>query len=132
MKFQETDIPSNRYIGYLFIVAFCSASVFFFAIDLLIYVYVFTVFFVLAALAAYFSNNINHRLNFLWFRFCLLLGIVFGPIMLSLIFFGLITPLAYMMRLYGRDKLCLRINIERSYWSRRKSKNYYVSFKKQL
>lgn len=132
MKFSEKDMPSNKNVGYFYAVAFCGASVFFFVIDFPIFGYVFTVFSVLFALAAFFNTNMHLPLNFLWVRFWLLLGMVVSPIILGLIFFGLLTPLAFMMRLFGRDKLCLRINIESSHWSRRKSKTYYESFKKQF
>ena len=132
MKFQEIGMPSNRKFGYFFAVAFCAAAVFFFVSDLPIYGYVFTAFSVLFVLATVFNNKLLLPLNYLWFRFGMLLGMVVSPIVLGLIFFGLFTPLAFVMRLYGRDELCLQINKESSHWSQRKSKIDYESFKKQF
>ncbi len=47
-------------------------------------------------------------LNRGWMTIGLLLGKVFSPIVLSVMFFGLITPIAFFLRLVGRDELRIR------------------------
>lgn len=59
--------------------------------------------------------------NLLWFRFGLLLGRIVSPIVLGVIFFGVITPFGMVMRLSGRDPLRLRVDpAAGSYWVPRK------------
>ncbi len=55
-------------------------------------------------------------LNRAWFRLGLLMGRVVSPIVLGLIFFGLITPVAVLMRLFGRDALRLKRSATDSHW----------------
>ena len=58
-------------------------------------------------------------LNRLWLRFGLLLGRIVSPIVLGAIFFGLFTPLALLMRLFGRDELRLKLRPDQSLWQPR-------------
>ena len=59
-------------------------------------------------------------LNRLWFRFGLLLGRVTNPLIMGLVFFLVITPMAMIMRLRGKDPLRLRPDREaKSYWIER-------------
>ena len=55
-------------------------------------------------------------INFLWMRFGLLLGTIINPLILGIIFFGLITPIAIFTRLIGRDELYLKLKKKDSYW----------------
>lgn len=58
-------------------------------------------------------------LNEAWFRLGLLLGRIVSPIVMGVIFFGLITPLAIGMRLAGRDALGLKPIKRASHWVER-------------
>lgn len=55
-------------------------------------------------------------LNRAWHALGLLLGRVMNPLVLGLLFFLLITPLALLMRLSGRDALKLRKGGAVSHW----------------
>jgi Saxitoxin biosynthesis operon protein SxtJ len=56
-------------------------------------------------------------LNRLWMRFGLLLGAVVSPIALGLLFYGVLTPIGVLMRLFRSDPLRLRRDPSaRSYW----------------
>ena len=44
----------------------------------------------------------------LWFGLSQLLGAVMSKILLSILFFGLVTPIGVLRRLFGRDSLKLR------------------------
>lgn len=52
----------------------------------------------------------------LWWRFARLLGWINARILLSVVFFGLLTPLALVMRLTGRDPLRIRRRRSGSGW----------------
>jgi hypothetical protein len=56
-------------------------------------------------------------LNYLWFRFGLVLHRIMSQVILALLFFVTVTPIAFIYRLLGRDPL--RLKFERdsaSYW----------------
>ena len=55
-------------------------------------------------------------LNKLWFKFGLLLGRIVSPIIMGIIFFLVVTPIAFMMRIIGKDLLNLKFNKDKSYW----------------
>lgn len=56
------------------------------------------------------------HLNRLWFGLGMLLGRITSPVVLGLIFFVLITPVALVMRLFGRDDLRIKKRSVESYW----------------
>ena len=56
-------------------------------------------------------------LNRAWFKFGLLLGQVVNPLILGVVFFLVITPMAVFRRLLGKDSLHLKSNpCLESYW----------------
>ncbi len=60
-------------------------------------------------------------LNRLWFRFGLLLNKITSPLIMGLLFYGVMTPYAYVLRWLGRDLLRLRLDPSAaSYWIERK------------
>ena len=65
-------------------------------------------------------------------RFGLLLGMIVSPIVLGIIFFGLFTPIAMLMRMSGRDELKLKFIQKASHWILRKEPIKAESFKHQF
>jgi len=55
-------------------------------------------------------------LNKLWFKFGLLLGKIISPLVMGIIFFLVVTPIGYLMRMLKKDLLNLKLNDEKSYW----------------
>jgi hypothetical protein len=55
-------------------------------------------------------------LNKLWFYFGELLGKIVSPVVLGIIFFGILAPLSALLRLLGRDELQLKRRAGNSYW----------------
>jgi predicted membrane metal-binding protein len=71
-------------------------------------------------LAAFVSPQLLHPLNVAWMRLGHLLNRVVSPIVMGILFFGLLTPLAAVLRLRGRDVLQRRFDRAReSYWIKR-------------
>jgi Saxitoxin biosynthesis operon protein SxtJ len=59
-------------------------------------------------------------LNWLWTKLGLLLHVVVGPVVLALLFYGCITPVGFLMRLFGNDPLRRRYeSAADSYWIKR-------------
>ena len=55
--------------------------------------------------------------NRLWFKFGLLLNRVTSPLIMGLLFYGVITPYGYVLRWMGKDLLQLRFDPSaKSYW----------------
>jgi len=56
-------------------------------------------------------------LNRLWTRFGLLIAKITNPIVLGLVYFVVLTPLAVISRLFGRDPLEIKLDrTAKSYW----------------
>ena len=66
------------------------------------------------------NSNLLLPLNKIWFKFGLLLGRVVSPLIMSIIFFLVVTPTAYIMRILGKDLLNLKFNTNQSYWIEKK------------
>jgi hypothetical protein len=61
--------------------------------------------------------SILSLLNRAWFNFGLLLSRVVNPIILGVVFFLVVTPIAFIRRLLGKDSLHLKANPDlESYW----------------
>jgi hypothetical protein len=59
--------------------------------------------------------------NKIWFALGLFLGKVVSPIVLSIIFFILITPVAMVTRFFGRDALLIKKREVSTYWVEKES-----------
>ncbi len=60
-------------------------------------------------------------LNRLWFKFGLLLNKITSPLVMGLLFYGVMTPYAYVLRWLGKDLLRLRLDPSAdNYWIERK------------
>jgi len=62
------------------------------------------------------NSKILTPLNKIWFKFGLLLGSIVSPIVMSVIFFFVVTPISLIMRILGKDILNLKWNNSNSYW----------------
>ena len=59
-------------------------------------------------------------LNWLWFRFGLLLHKIVNPIIMALLFFTTVTPIALIMKMVGKDPLNRKFDsTAKSYWIER-------------
>ena len=61
--------------------------------------------------------------NLLWFKFGMLLGRVVSPIIMALVFFGVVTPTGLIMKIFKKDLLKLKRKDKKSYWIERKTKS---------
>jgi hypothetical protein len=69
-------------------------------------------------------------LNNLWIKFGEILGKIIAPIVMMIIFFIVLTPLSFIVKLFGKDLLKIKFIKKNSYWINRK-KNI-GSMKKQF
>ena len=69
-----------------------------------------------AAVLGMTKSKILTPLNILWIKFGLLLGKIISPIVMGFVFFGVVTPISIIMKLFKKDLLNLNRNNKKSYW----------------
>lgn len=116
MNFSQIQLPSNKKFGFFFTTIFFVVGIYFYLEGRSTIMYFFTVAGILFLVATLIKADLLLPLNKLWMRFGLLLGLIVSPIVLGVIFFGLFTPISLVMRLIGRDELCLRFRQKTSHW----------------
>ena len=55
-------------------------------------------------------------LNDLWIKFGELLGKIIAPIIMSIVFFLIVTPIGLVLKIIKKDLLKLKFNNDKSYW----------------
>ena len=69
------------------------------------------------------NSKILTPLNKTWFKIGILLGNVISPIVMSIIFFLVVTPTSFIMKILGKDLLNLKKNTKNTYWITKQNKN---------
>ena len=69
------------------------------------------------------NSKILTPLNKIWFKIGILLGNVISPIIMSIIFFLVVTPTSFIMKILGKDLLNLKKNTKNSYWIEKRNQN---------
>jgi hypothetical protein len=117
---QTPRLPSNTRFGLLFALIFATGSGYLFwkgkypGASILVLVAVALVGIVLT------RSSLLTPLNRMWFAFGLLLGRIVSPVVLGVLFFAIVTPVALFGKLFGRDPLRLRKRKEAtSHWIQR-------------
>ena len=62
------------------------------------------------------NSKVLSPLNKVWFKFGIFLGKIISPIIMGIIFFLVVTPIAFLMRILKKDLLNLKYNKNSSYW----------------
>lgn len=62
------------------------------------------------------NSKLLTPLNKIWFKFGIFLGKIVSPLIMGLIFFVVVTPIAFLMRILKKDLLNLKFNKNSSYW----------------
>jgi len=111
----DVKISSNKSFGIVFFVVFLITGLFPLINDQEIKVWS-----LLASLIFLILGLINSKiltpLNKIWFKFGILLGKIVSPIVMALVFFLVVTPIAIFMKILKKDLLNLRYNNDKSYW----------------
>ena len=118
LKLSEVQLPTNRKFGFFFAGIFFVGGIFLRESSIAA-VCIFLVLAVTFFLVTVIKAELLLPLNKLWMHFGLLLGKIVSPIVLGVIFFGLFTPIALVMRIAGRDELRLKVKKSSSFWKTR-------------
>ena len=108
MKNKEIILPSNRKFGVVFSIFFILVAIYFFYKNSF-FLTTFFVFssFVFCILTLFFTSYLS-PLNFAWYKFGILLGKIVNPLVMGILFYLMISPVAILSRLFGRDELKIK------------------------
>ena len=111
--------PSEKSFGIIFFFVFLLISVWpFFSEGNTIRYWALSISIIFLALAL-FKKELLKPLNIAWIKFGELLGRIIAPMVMALIYFSILTPLSFIIRIFGKDLLRLKISKEKSYWIKR-------------
>ena len=108
-------LPSNKNFGIVFFVVFLIVAIYplinnngirIWSIVLAL------IFLILGIINSKFLTPFNKA----WFKFGILLGKIVSPFVMGVIFFFVVTPIGFLMRMLKKDLLNLKFNKDNSYW----------------
>jgi hypothetical protein len=111
----ETKIGSNKSFGIVF-------GIFFLIIFLWLLVkngslnYWFLSISIVFFILGFINSKILSPLNYIWAKFGVLLGKIISPLIMMIIFFGVVTPIGLLIKLLKKDLLSLKKNNDKTYW----------------
>ena len=111
----EIKISSNKSFGIVFFVVFLLVS--FYPLinhENIRYwsLFVSLIFLILGLL----NSRLLTPLNRIWFKFGILLSKIISPLVMGVIFFLVVTPIGFLMKMLKKDLLNLKFNKNKSYW----------------
>ena len=122
MNKNKIKISSNKSFGLVFFVFFLTISLFplFKYGNIRIWAIIPAIIFLILGLL---NSPILSPLNKIWFKFGILLGSFLSPIVISVVFFIVVTPTSLIIKMFGKDILGLKRHKKKSYWVERSSIN---------
>ena len=118
----KINLPSNRSFGIVFFVVFLIISLLplISGHEIRIWsLFISLVFLILGIL----NSKILLPLNRYWTIFGLFIGNIISPLIMGIIYFGVITPTGLLMKIFGKDLLGLKKNKNNSYWIKKDNTN---------
>ena len=115
MNSKNIKVSSNRSFGIVFFLFFFIVSIFplFKDQDIRVWAAIIALIFLILGLM---NSPVLSPLNRVWFKFGILLGNFISPIIMGLVFFAVVTPTAFLLRVFGKNLLNLKKNNKKSYW----------------
>ncbi len=115
---KKNTLSSNRSFGILFFIVFTLYGIWpaLSSNDFRIWSLIIGIVFLILGLL---NSKLLSPLNLAWIKLGEILGRIIAPIVMSLIFFAVITPIGLFMRLIGKDLLGTKFSKKNSYWIKR-------------
>ena len=115
MNQNDVKIGSNKSFGIVFFIVFFLISLYPLTNqeNIRIWSLIISLIFLILGLL---NSKILNPFNKLWFKFGMILGRIISPIIMSIIFFLVVTPIALIMKLLKKDLLNLKFNKTNTYW----------------
>ena len=125
----KPKVGTNRSFGIVFFIVFLIISLWplFSANEVRIWSLIISIIFLILGLI---NSRILAPLNKLWFKFGIFLGNIISPIVMGIIYFVVVTPIALVLKLLNKDVLTLKKTKNSSYWINKEK--YNSSMKNQF
>jgi len=128
----NSKLPTNKTFGYFFTSVFLILGFYF------IYIFSYNLAYIIFGISivffgiTQFKPNLLYYLNYYWYQIGRLLGKFISPLIIALIFFVIISPIAIYMKIIRRDYLRMKKSKIKSYWIDKKiSRDVHEFFNKQ-
>ncbi len=109
---------SEKSFGILFSIVFFLIAIWFFLEDGKIIFWALALSFIFL-FVAFLKKELLKPLNIAWIKLGEILGKIIAPLVMTLIFFFILTPLSFIIRIFGKDLLKLKFSKDNSYWIKR-------------
>ena len=115
---KNIKISSNKSFGIVFFIVFLIVSIYpiFNSGALRSWSLIISIIFLILGLL---NSSILSPLNKLWFKFGILLGSIVSPIVMGIVFFGVVTPTSIIMKIFRINLLGLKKDNKKTYWIRK-------------
>ena len=129
LKNNKIKISSNRSFGILFSIVFLIIAIWplLSVSEIRYWSLAISVIFLILGLI---KSKILTPLNKIWFKIGVLLGNIISPVVMSIVFFLVVTPTSMIMKILGKNLLNLKKNNNKSYWIEKNKQN--TSMKNQF
>ena len=132
MNHSDIKYPTNKSFGFFFTAFFWIGSIFSYYVNNKEWFFILGIIGLAFLIISTLKSDALFPINKLWMKFGLLLGMIISPALLGIIFFGIFTPIAVLMRLFGRDELKLQFKKKVTYWVSREEDSEAKTFKNQF
>ena len=117
---QQIKVSSNKSFGIVFFIVFLIIALYpmLKEQDLRLWSLIISFIFLILGMI---NSSILTPLNKIWFKFGILLGNIISPIVMAIIFFGVVFPTGIVMKILRKDLIRLKKNNKNTYWIEKKS-----------
>ena len=112
---EKIQISSNKSFGIVFFTVFLLIGLYPLINGGSLSVWALIISFIFLSLGILNSRALT-SLNIIWFKFGIFLSKFFGPLIMGIIFFLIVTPIGLIMRFFKKDLLNLKFRKDKSYW----------------
>jgi len=118
----KTKLPSNLNFGVVFFIVFLIVALWPLLKDenLRLWAFIISLIFLILGLL---NAKILTPFNKIWMKFGEILGSIISPLVMGIIFFGIVTPIGLFLKLIGKDVLKLKQNKKNTYWIEKDNSN---------
>ena len=115
MKNNKIKLGSNRSFGVVFFIFFSIVSIYPLLNDnsIRLWSLIVAIVFLILGIA---NSIILTPLNIIWMKLGMYLGVIVSPFVMGIVFFLVVTPIALIMKILGKDVLGLKKSKKKSYW----------------
>lgn len=119
MNQKPIELPRDKSFGLFFAAVLAAVAGWFYYFDIQFVVPILGIAAVIFALSVFAPTRLRW-LNYAWFQLGQVLGLLISPLILGVLYFGILTPVSLFCRVLGRDPLNIRSVTGRSNWKERK------------